>query len=134
MKDKKNEISGKKRTRRSVTRSEASSGLETRGETGVQNIPLQRCEDFDTAYRQKEHKNLVVRTVRNQEHPMAQRWLLGFPMELDQHWKNKTQQQKAQNNSQSKIQPVARSARKEIDRLFQAVKAKWLILHETKTP
>ncbi|KAJ3658874.1 hypothetical protein Zmor_010590 [Zophobas morio] len=81
MKDKKNEISGKKRTRRSVTRSEASSGLETRRETGVQNIPLQRCEDFDTAYRQQEHKNLVVRTVRNQEHPMAQRGLLDFPME-----------------------------------------------------
>ncbi|KAJ3653966.1 hypothetical protein Zmor_013185 [Zophobas morio] len=30
---------------------------------------------------QKERKNLVVRTMRNQEHPMAQRGLLGFPME-----------------------------------------------------
>ncbi|KAJ3666925.1 hypothetical protein Zmor_002348 [Zophobas morio] len=87
MKEKKNEISGKKRTRRCDTRSEASSGLETRREnraqskTGVQNIPLQRCEDFATAYRQQEHKNLVVRTMRNQEHPMAPRRLLGFPME-----------------------------------------------------
>ncbi|KAJ3660878.1 hypothetical protein Zmor_005307 [Zophobas morio] len=133
MKDKKTRLV-EKSARVDVTRPEASSGLEIRRQTGVQNIPLQRCEDFDTAYRQQEHKNLVVRTMRNQEHPMAQRWLLGFPMELDQHWKNKTQQQKAQNNSQLKIQPVARSARKEVDRLFQAVKAKWPILPETKLP
>ncbi|KAJ3660983.1 hypothetical protein Zmor_005410 [Zophobas morio] len=134
MKDKKNEISGKnKRTRRCVTRSQVSSGLETRGETGVQNIPLQRCEYFDTAYRQQEHKNLVVRTVRNQEHPMAQR-AARFSNGTDQHWKNKTQQQKAQNNSQLKIQPVARSARKKVDRSLEAMKRKWVILHETKTP
>ncbi|KAJ3659343.1 hypothetical protein Zmor_011033 [Zophobas morio] len=57
-----------------------------------------------------------------------------FSNGTDQHWKNKTQQQKAQNNSQLKIQPVARSARKEVDRSLQAIKAKWVILHETKTP
>ncbi|KAJ3639078.1 hypothetical protein Zmor_004338 [Zophobas morio] len=82
MKDKKNEISGKTSARVAASRGQKyRRDLKTRGETGVQNIPLQRCEDFDTAYRQKEHKNLVVRTVRNQEHPMAQRGLLGFPME-----------------------------------------------------
>ncbi|WP_165351329.1 hypothetical protein [Enterobacter cloacae complex sp. 2DZ2F20B] len=55
---------------------------------------------------------------------MAQRGLLDFPMVRINTGKAKTQQQKAQNNSQLKIQPVARSARKEVDRLFQAVKAK----------
>ncbi|KAJ3665691.1 hypothetical protein Zmor_001177 [Zophobas morio] len=68
--------------------------------------------------------------MRNQEHPMAQRGLLGFPMELE----TQKQQQKAQDNSQLKIQPVARSARKEVDRSLQAIKAKWPVLPETKPP
>ena len=55
MKDKKTRLV-EKSARVDVTRPEASSGLEIRRQTGVQNIPLQRCEDFDTAYRQQEHK------------------------------------------------------------------------------